>query len=113
MADKRKPVIYQGAQHVIRFFVTDPDTQERVDLTGKTIKVFMLGVDGSTFEASTTNAKVAIIEKGIFDMTLDETDSALIKDGEHRDLEVEITDGADTDIIQRPKGIAVRKRLFS
>lgn len=111
--DNRKPVIYKGAQHTIRFYVTDLDTSQRIDLTGKTIKVFMLAEDSTVFEASTSNSKVTIIEKGIFDMILDETDTILLKDGDSRDLEVEITDGADTDIIQKPKGLVVRERLFT
>jgi len=110
--DKRRPVIYKGAKHTIRFFITDVDTQERVDLTGKTIKVLILADDGTTFEASTTNGKVAIIEKGIFDMTLETTDTVLLRADESADFEVEIADISDTDISQKRDGLIIRDRLF-
>lgn len=112
-ADRRKPVIYKGAKHTIRFFITDVDTQERVDLTGKTIKILISADDGTVFEATTDNGKVAIIEKGIFDMTLEVTDTILLRASESADFEVEISDVADTDILQKAGGLIIRNRLFA
>lgn len=108
-------IIYKGQDIVIKARVREKVSQEPIDLTGATeIKVIFPKFDGTGFEKTLTGGAVAITSAlaGKIEITLDEIDTADLKEGVGLIVEVEVQKGADTKITQKQKAITVVKRQY-
>lgn len=109
-------VIFKGQDIVIKARIREKTSQEPIDLTGATeIEITFPKFDGTGFVKSLTGGAVAITSAlaGKIEITLDETDTAELKEGVGLLVEAVVTKGTDTKITQKEKAITVKKRPYN
>lgn len=116
MIETSRPIIFKGADKVLKISLVNPLTRKFINLTGvDDIKVFFQKRDGSLLNASLVGTEVEVLDaaSGLIKITLQEADTVTLKVGKGLPVEVEIISNSseDTVIGQNTMAIDVRERI--
>lgn len=115
--------IVQGEDRILKFTISEQDDSgvtTYLNLTGATeIEMRVANLSGTfeSFKLTTLEIVITDNEKGMFDVHMSDTKTALLKLGADQSIEIIVDIGApsagERRIAQQLKAISVNKRLFS
>lgn len=114
MASAKVINIVKGEDKLITIRVISKTSEEPYDLTGAAITAKFMKTDGTALsKAVGTGITIVNPLAGKMEISLSDTDTTLLKDGEYQDFEIAVTISSNTSILQFRKVLNIYEKLFA